>query len=34
LVVDTREKVLYRTADEVPDITEGVLTFFKEKAKP
>jgi hypothetical protein len=34
LVLDTRGKVLYRSGDEVPDITEGVLTFFKEKAKP
>ena len=34
LVVDTREKVLYRSASEVPDITEGVIAFVKGKAKP
>jgi hypothetical protein len=33
LVVDTAGKVLYRSAGEVPDITEGVLVFFKEKTK-
>ena len=34
LVVDSGEKVLYRSAGEVPDITEGIIAFFKEKAKP
>jgi hypothetical protein len=32
LVVDTNEKPLYRSAGEVPDITVGVIAFFKEKA--
>lgn len=34
LVVDSNEKVLYRSAGEVPDITEGLITFLSEKAKP
>jgi hypothetical protein len=34
LVVDSNEKVLFRSAGEVPDITEGIITFFKEKTKP
>lgn len=34
LVVDSNEKVLYCTNGEVPDITEGVLAFLREKAKP
>ena len=34
LVVDSGVKVLYRSAGEVPDITEGVLAFLEEKAKP
>ena len=34
LVVDSSEKVLYRSAGEVPDITEGIIAFFKEKSKP
>ena len=38
LVVDNsfqgmNDKVLYRSNGEVPDITEGVVTFFKEKTK-
>ena len=33
LVVDSNEKVLYRSAGEVPDITEGIITFLIEKAK-
>jgi len=33
LVVDANEKVLYRAAGEIPDITEGVLRFFREKQK-
>lgn len=34
LVMDKEEKVLYRTAGEVPDITQGVLKLFRERAKP
>ena len=34
LVVDSNEKVLFRTAGEVPDITEGIITLFREKVKP
>lgn len=33
LVVDSNEKLLYRSAGEATDITEGVLAFFKEKTK-
>lgn len=33
LVVDAQEKVLYRAAGDVPDITEGVISFFREKAE-
>lgn len=33
LVVDTAGKVLFRSAGEVPDITEGILAFFKEKTR-
>jgi hypothetical protein len=33
LVVDTAGKVLYRSAGEVPDITEGILAFFREKTR-
>ncbi len=31
LVVDSNEKVLYRSAGEVPDITEGIITFLRRK---
>jgi hypothetical protein len=31
LVVDSNEKVLYRSAGEVPDITEGIIAFLKGK---
>lgn len=34
LVVDKNDKVLYRTAGEVPDITQGVLKHFRDRAKP
>jgi hypothetical protein len=34
LVVDSNEKVLFRSAGEVPDITEGIIAFFKSKTKP
>jgi hypothetical protein len=30
LVVDSNEKVLYRSAGEVPDITAGIITFLIE----
>ena len=33
IVVDTDHKVLYRASGEVPDITEGVLKFFRDKQK-
>jgi septal ring factor EnvC (AmiA/AmiB activator) len=33
LVVDSDQRVLYRTTPEVPDITEGIITFFNEKIK-
>lgn len=33
VVVDSSQKVLYRSAGEVPDITEGVITFFGNKRK-
>lgn len=33
IVVDSNQKVLYRSSGEVPDITEGVITFFKQKQK-
>jgi len=33
VVVDSSQKVLYRSAGEVPDITEGVITFFKNKQR-
>lgn len=31
VVVDSSQKVLYRSAGEVPDITEGVITFFRNR---
>jgi hypothetical protein len=31
IVIDSNQKVLYRSAGEVPDITEGVITYFKNK---
>jgi len=31
LVIDTRDKVLYQTAGDVADITEGVIALFREK---
>jgi hypothetical protein len=33
LVIDSREKVLYQTAGEVTDITDGIIALFKEKTK-
>ena len=33
LVVDTRDKVLYQTAGDVTDITDGVVALFKEKTR-
>jgi hypothetical protein len=33
LVLDSEDKVLYRTAAEVPDITEGIIQFFNERIK-
>lgn len=33
LVIDSRDKVLYQTAGEVTDITDGVIALFKQKTK-
>ncbi len=33
LIVDSQERVLYRTSGEITDITEGVMALFKEKTK-
>jgi hypothetical protein len=33
LIVDSQERVLYRTPGEITDITEGVMALFKEKTK-
>ncbi len=33
LVLDTNDQILYRSAGEVPDITEGVIALFNEKKK-
>jgi chromosome segregation ATPase len=33
LVVDSNERVLYRSGADVPEITEGVIAYFREKTK-